>query len=93
MTAAHHVNSIGGSSYDGDGAATVLVMARWLRLAAAPTFAIMALATRVLGGAPIDSICSAGHGSLLSGMIPKYLLMSAFHSAPLLRLIASRRSG
>ena len=27
-----------------------------------------------------------------SGMVPMYLLMSAFHSAPLLRLVSSRRS-
>jgi hypothetical protein len=56
---------------------------RWLSLAAAPTFAIMAL--MAFGGAS-EILCSAG-ASPLGGMIPMYLLMSAFHSAPWLRLI------
>jgi len=63
-----------------------------LALAAAPTFVIMALLTGVLGGAGSDAICSATHASTLGGMIPMYLLMSAFHSAPWLRLIPRRRS-
>ena len=62
-------------------------------LAATPTFAIMALLTGVLGGGPTDMLCSAGHASPLSGMVPMYVLMSAFHSAPWLKLISSRRSG
>ena len=61
-------------------------MADWLSLAAAPTFAIMALLTGVLGG---DMLCSAA--SPLSGMVPMYALMSAFHSAPWLKLIAGKR--
>jgi hypothetical protein len=66
--------------------------AGWLGLAAAPTFAIMALLTSVLGGPP-DMLCSAAHeASPLSGMVPMYLLMSAFHSAPWLKLISSRRT-
>jgi hypothetical protein len=66
----------------------------WLHLAAAPTFAIMALLTAVLGGGPQDLLCSAAHGaSPLSGMIPMYVLMSAFHAKPWLKLIALRRSG
>ena len=66
----------------------------WLGLAAAPTFAIMALLTGVLGGGPPDVLCPAAHdASPLSGMVPMYLLMSAFHSAPWLKLISSRRSG
>ncbi len=66
--------------------------ADWLCLAAAPTFAIMALLTSVLGGGPPDMLCSAAHeASPLSGMLPMYLLMSAFHSAPWLKLISSRR--
>ena len=51
----------------------------------------MALVTGVLGGGPMDMPGSAGHGSPLSGMVPMYLLMSAFHSAPWLKLISSRR--
>ena len=63
--------------------------AGWLSLAAAPTFAIMALATSIFGEGSSEMLCSAGHGSpLLSGMIPMYLLMSAFHSAPGLKLIS-----
>ena len=68
--------------------------ADWLCLAAAPTFAIMALLTGVLGGGPQDMFCAAAHdASPLNGMAPMYLLMSAFHSAPWLRLISNWRSG
>ena len=61
---------------------------RWLSLAAAPTFAAMALLTAMPGGGPTDALCSAMGASPLGGMIPMYLLMSAFHSAPWLKLIA-----
>jgi len=61
---------------------------RWLSLAAAPTFAIMALLTAIPGGGAPDVFCSAAGASPLGGMIPMYLLMSAFHSAPWLQLIA-----
>jgi hypothetical protein len=65
-----------------------------LSLAAAPTFAIMALLTGVLGGGPPDMLCSATQdASPLSGMVPMYLLMSAFHSAPWLKLFSGRWSG
>jgi uncharacterized membrane protein YeiH len=71
----------------------VLGAADWMSLAAAPTFAIMALLTSIFGGGPSDMLCSAAHGvSPLSGMVPMYVLMSAFHSAPWLKLILSRRS-
>jgi hypothetical protein len=41
--------------------------ADWLSLAAAPTFAVMALLTAVLGGGPPDMLCSATeHTSPLS---------------------------
>ena len=67
--------------------------AGWLGLAAAPTFAIMALLTSVLGGGPADMLCSAApDASPLSGMLPMYLLMSAFHSTPWLKLISGRRT-
>ena len=62
--------------------------ASWLSLAATPTFAAMALLTAVFGG-PSDMLCAMMQGtSFLSGMIPMYLLMSAFHAGPWLRLIA-----
>jgi hypothetical protein len=41
----------------------------------------------------MDMVCSAGHGPSLTGMVPMYMLMSAFHSAPWLKLISGRRSG
>jgi hypothetical protein len=66
--------------------------AGWLGVAAAPTFAVMTLLTcGPTGGA--DMMCSAAHGaSPLSGMVPMYVLMSAFHATPRLKLIACRRS-
>jgi hypothetical protein len=73
-------------------APTALGAAHWLCLAAAPTFAIMALLTAVRGGGPPDLFCAAiQEASPLSGMVCMYLLMSAFHSAPWLKLISSRR--
>ena len=93
MTEAYHTNSNGGASRDDEGAAAALGIAKGLCLAAMPTFAIMALMTGVLGGGPMDMLCSAGHGSPLTGMVPMYMLMSAFHLAPWLKLVSSRRSG
>jgi len=67
--------------------------AGWLSLAAAPTFAIMALWTGLFSGHP-DMLCMAMQGSSpMSGMTLMYLLMSLFHAAPWLRLISSQRSG
>jgi hypothetical protein len=64
--------------------------AEWLALAASPTFAIMALLTAVDGSA--DMICLAAQdASTLGGMVPMYVLMSAIHSAPWLKLISGRR--
>lgn len=63
----------------------------WLSLAAAPAFAAMALLTAA-NGEPVAMLCSATLGSSpLSGMVPMYALMSIFHSAPWLRLVANRR--
>ena len=69
-------------------ACLVLGAADWLSLAAAPTFAIMALLTGVLGGAAPDMLCA----SPLSGMALMYSLMSAFHLAPWRKLISGRRT-
>jgi hypothetical protein len=78
----------------GSGDGTVLGAADWLCLAAAPTFAVMALLTGVQSSGQSDIFCSAMRdASPLCGMVPMYLLMSAFHSAPWLKLISSRRSG
>ncbi len=76
------------------GHAAALGLADWLCLAAAPTFAIMALLTAALGGGQPAMICSGMQdGSPLTGMAVMYALMSAFHSAPWLKLIFGRRSG
>jgi hypothetical protein len=74
-----------------EGKRTTASPASLLSLAAAPTFAIMALLTAIHDGGAPDMLCSAArNGSPLSGMIPMYALMSAFHLAPWLRLLAGR---
>ena len=56
-----------------------------LGLAAAPTFAAMALLTLAHGG-PADALCMAAPAALpLPGMAAMYALMAVFHSAPWLR--------
>jgi hypothetical protein len=93
MTDAYPTNSTRGASCHDEGAAAARGIAKWLCLAAAPTFATMALLTGVLGGGPPDMLCSAPQdASPLSGMVPMYLLMSAFHLAPWLKLISTRRT-
>jgi hypothetical protein len=73
--------------------AAALGAAGWLCLAAAPTFAIMALVTVAAGAGAPDLLCSTAHGaSPLGGMVPMYLLMSAFHATPWLQLVSRRRS-
>jgi hypothetical protein len=63
--------------------------AGWLALAAAPTFAAMALLTGMLGGGPMAMICSAVPGLPVDGMVLMYALMGVFHFGPWLTL-ASR---
>jgi hypothetical protein len=71
----------------------VVSLADWLALAAAPTFAFMALLTALPGGGPLGMLCSATPGaSPFSGMVLMYLLMSAFHLGSWLRLVAGRRT-
>lgn len=66
-----------------------LTAADWLRFTASPTFAAMALLASAHGS---DMICITGPStSPLSGMVPMYLLMSLFHSAPWLKLLARTR--
>jgi hypothetical protein len=88
MSAISSANSMGVSG-GADGAAGARAAADWLTLAAAPAFATMALLTAALGGGA-EPLCTAEHGTLLSGMVPMYLMMTAFHVAPWLRLIAGR---
>src|SRR6266446_9175406 len=76
------------------GHATALCAVDRLGLAAAPAFAIMALLTGVLEGRQPDILCAGmQHPALLGGMVPMYLLMSAFHFAPWLKLISRLRNG
>jgi hypothetical protein len=81
-----------GACSAGDGAAPP-GLAEWLGLAATPAFAVMAALASVSEGGAMDVLCAAGHGSPLNGMVPMYLLMSAFHSSPWLKLISRRRRG
>jgi hypothetical protein len=71
---------------DGSTGAAAGRLGQWLSMSATPTFAIMALLTGLDGG-PVDKLCSAGLGTLLSGMVPMYLMMAAFHAPPWLKLI------
>jgi hypothetical protein len=74
------------------GARGATQIARWLSLAAAPTFAITAVLTGILGGGANNvRRAPAPHASALSGMVPMYVLMTAFNVALWLRLI-SRQS-
>lgn len=60
-------------------------------LAAAPTFAVMALLSCLPSGNPYESVCSAmRHAAPMAGMAWMYLLMSAFHLPPWLKLITRR---
>jgi len=93
MSETHRSACTAGAIPHENGNAALLGAAGWLSLAAAPSFAIMALLTAILDSRTPDMLCSAMQGSPLSGMVPMYLLMSAFHSAPWLKLICSRRRG
>jgi len=79
--------SVGGNVPDNTGT-RALGIADWLCLAAAPTFAVMALVSCLQGG---DAAMLCMGGSPLTGMAAMYLLMSAFHLAPWLRVISGRQ--
>src|SRR5271155_3289116 len=71
-----------------------LRVADGISLAAAPTFAIMALVTGIHGSGSPDMLCSATQDAWpLTGMVSMYLLMSAFHSPPWLKRIFWRGGG
>jgi hypothetical protein len=87
------MNTMCVESITGSGKTAKLGAANWLSLAATPTFALMALLAGVFGGA--SGAHSPGmHGSYgqIAGMALMYLLMSVFHAAPWLTLLATRRA-
>ena len=92
MKMVHIAGSIQGAILcEGGNAAAGAV--HFLSFAAAPTFALMALLAGALDGAPQDLLCSTTqHASPLNGMVVMNLLMSAFHSAPWLKLISSHKT-
>ncbi len=63
-----------------------------LPLAAAPTFAAMALLTAASEGNAANILCMGmANAGPLSGMTAMYLLMAVFHVTPWLRLMAKRQ--
>ena len=64
-------------------------IADWLCLAAAPTFALMALFTCVQGES--SALCMGASASPLTGMPAMYLMMSAVHLAPWMRMMSGRQ--
>jgi hypothetical protein len=74
-----------------DSGSKFLAASNFLRLAATPLFAIMALITGIHGGSMPSALCSfASDASPLTGMVPMYVLMSLFHSPPWLKLISGQ---
>jgi hypothetical protein len=66
---------------------------QWLSLAAAPAFAVMAVAAAAQP-AGMPGLCTAmpmPDPSPLTGMVPMYVLMSVVHVTPWLKLLARRR--
>src|SRR5207244_10878809 len=70
-----------------DGKVGPLGAAQCLNLAAAPIFAVMALGTGLLGGGPANMNCPGA--SPLNSMAVMYVMMSAVHLAPWMKLIAN----
>jgi hypothetical protein len=91
MTDVYPRESVINAIHHESGNAAASSAANWLSLAATPTFALMALLTGVDSG---QMLCApAQHALPLNGMAAMYLLMSAFHSTPWLKLISNRRNG
>jgi hypothetical protein len=79
-----------GARPDDEGVVAELVIAKWLRLSATPTFAIMALLTVIFDGGSPNALSAGSIGP--SGMVPMYLLMATFHLGPWLKLIFRQRN-
>lgn len=62
----------------------------WLALAAAPTFAAMAVLAARAEGEALSAMCMGSGGSPLSGMAVMYALMAVFHAAPWMKLLVYR---
>ena len=73
--------------YNDDAAGDARLASDLICLAATPVFAVMALAMGFGGNMPEMEMASP-----LNGMAAMYGLMSVFHSAPWLKLIARRRN-
>jgi hypothetical protein len=72
----------------------MLSVDNWISLAAAPTFAVVAALTVMFDGGGHGMLCSAAMPmSPLSGMVPMYALMSAFHCAPWVRIVSRWQRG
>ena len=69
---------------------TPINIADGLALIATPIFALMAVLTGIARNNPAEMLCPAMHLSPLSGMALMYVLMSAIHAAPWIRLIRMR---
>lgn len=76
------------ASDEAGGLAAARLITGLLGLAAAPTFAGMAVLSVVSTG--MADMCSVQAASPLTGMAAMYLLMSVFHLAPWLRRIGGR---
>jgi hypothetical protein len=84
----------GGGMREPNGGNLATGVVDFLSLAGAPTFAAMALLTGFLAVGSPDMLCSATQDAApLNGMVLMYVLMSAFHSVPWLKLLSNRRIG
>lgn len=66
-------------------------LTRWLGLAAAPTFAFMALWTGLSSGASAMPEMGMHDAPALNSMALMYALMGVFHASPWLKLLSRRR--